>query len=181
GPVAFAATLGFDRAGTALDLLSLPPRARDLALIAIKEWKRRAEKKSQRVAGSGYSLLPAVFRADHVIDFPLSDLQTQFGDRARLIADCRPVGGPARESRPPQLFERERKRLAAHFADHVEQVRRRGAPHQQLQPLFRDPQARMRLNHGVVELEFGQLRPHEFDLRQIAYAHALLTDLHDPA
>jgi hypothetical protein len=39
----------------------------------------------------------------------------------------------------------------------------------------------LRLNHGVVELELGQLRPHKFDLRQITYAHALRTDLHDPA
>src|SRR5262249_57437211 len=128
GPVAFAATLGFDRAGTALDLLSLPPRARDLALIAIKEWKWRAEKKSQRVAGSGYSLLPAVFRADHVIDFPLSDLQTQFGDRARLVAYHRLVIGPARESLPPQLFERERQRLAAPFAHHPHPSTRPCAP-----------------------------------------------------
>src|SRR5262249_60693649 len=76
--VEFAAHLGFERAATGLDLLSLPPRARDLALIAIKEWKWRAEKKAQRVAGSGYSLLPAVFRAENHIDFPLSHLQTPF-------------------------------------------------------------------------------------------------------
>src|SRR5262249_34891663 len=63
---------------------------------------------AQRVAGPGQPLLPTEFRSDRVIDFPLRDLRTQFGDRARLIARHRLVVGTPSERLTPQLFERER-------------------------------------------------------------------------
>ena len=62
---------------------------------------------------------------------------------------------------------------------HVESRRWRDPPHQPLQLVRRDAQSRLALPHRRLKLQSRNLRPHQFDLRQIAGPHPSFVHVYD--